>query len=35
MEKEEQLVRAEAKINSLEKRLIQSDEEIRRLNARL
>lgn len=35
MEREEQLVRAEAKINSLEKRLIQSDEEIRRLNARL
>lgn len=35
MEKEELLVRAEAKINSLEKRLIQNDEEIRRLNARL
>lgn len=35
MEKEELLMRAEAKINSLEKRLIHSDEEIRRLNARL
>lgn len=35
MEKEELLVRAEAKINSLEKRLIQNDEEIRRLNARI
>jgi hypothetical protein len=35
MEKEELLVRAEAKISSLEKRLIQNDEEIRRLNSRL
>ncbi|QEW06970.1 DNA-binding protein [Nitrincola iocasae] len=34
MEKEEMLVRAEAKINSLEKRLISGDEEIRRLNSR-
>lgn len=34
LEKEELLVRAEAKINSLEKRMISCDEEIRRLNSR-
>ena len=35
MEKEELLQRAEAKISALEKRLIRSDEEIRRLNSKL